>query len=87
MRLNGVTPPHKRTLAESDRAIRVLLIQEKMAERERALEDDLRKKFPVQIDEGALAAVKVPVMAGDPNKPLDTPDAGPGEGVEADGGH
>jgi hypothetical protein len=61
VRLNGITAAHKRSLAESDRAIRVLLIQEKMAERERALEAELRQKFPVQIDEGALAAVRVPV--------------------------
>jgi len=77
VRLNGVTPAHKRTLAESDRAIRVLLIQEKMAEREHALDDDLRKKYPVQVDEGALAGVKVP--AG-----LDKLESGPT--MAADGG-
>jgi hypothetical protein len=60
IRLNGSTPSHKRTLQEADRAIRVLLLQEKMAEREKALEDELRKQFPVTIDEGALAGVKVP---------------------------
>jgi hypothetical protein len=60
VRLNGVTAPHKRSLAEADRAIRVLLIQEKMAERERALEEELRKKFPVEVDDRALATVKVP---------------------------
>src|SRR5206468_61204 len=50
LRLNGITAPHKRSLAEADRSIRVLLVQEKMQERDRALEDELRKKFPVQID-------------------------------------
>jgi hypothetical protein len=60
VRLNGITGAHKRTLAEADRAIRVLLIQEKMAERERALEAELRQKFPVEIDDKALAGVKVP---------------------------
>jgi hypothetical protein len=60
VRLNGKTQAHKRTLAEADRAIRVLLVQEKMTEREHALEEELRKKFPVEIDEGALAAVKIP---------------------------
>ena len=30
VRLNGITAAHKRSLAEADRAIRVLLIQEKM---------------------------------------------------------
>ena len=60
VRLNGIAPPHKRSLGEADRAVRVLLIQEKLAERERALEEDLKKKFPVEIDEAALASVKVP---------------------------
>jgi hypothetical protein len=60
VRLNGKTQAHKRTLAEADRAIRILLVQERMAERERALEEELKKKFPVEIDEAALAAVKVP---------------------------
>ena len=60
VRLNGMTAPHKRTLPEADRAIRVLLVQEKMADRERALEDELRRKFPVEIDDRALGAVKVP---------------------------
>jgi EpsD family peptidyl-prolyl cis-trans isomerase len=63
VRLNGLTQPHRRSLAESDRAIRVLLVQEKMAERERALEDELRQKFPVEIDEAVLAGVKVPAGA------------------------
>lgn len=60
VRLNGITAAHKRSLSEADRAIRVLLIQEKMAEREHALEAELRQKFPVEIDDKALAAVKVP---------------------------
>jgi hypothetical protein len=68
IRLNGITAAHKRTLAEADRAIRVLLIQEKMAEREKALEDELRKKFPVQIDDAALASVKVPAAVEKPEK-------------------
>jgi peptidyl-prolyl cis-trans isomerase C len=60
IRLNGITAPHRRTLAEAKRSIRVLLVQEKMQQRERALEEELRKKFPVQIDDQALATVKVP---------------------------
>jgi hypothetical protein len=62
VRLIGLTQPHKRTLAEADRAIRVLLVQEKMAERERLLEEELKKKFPVQIDDAALASVRVPAL-------------------------
>jgi hypothetical protein len=60
VRLAGVSPPHKRALAQADKAIRVLLVQQKLAEKERAIEVDLRKQFPVQIDEAALATVKLP---------------------------
>lgn len=61
VRLNGLTAPHRRTLTEADRSIRVLLLQEQMTERERALEEELKKKFPVEIDTAALATVKLPV--------------------------
>lgn len=60
LRLNGITPPHHRTLAESERSIRVLLLQQRMLKKERDLEIELRKKYPVQIDDQALAQVKVP---------------------------
>jgi peptidyl-prolyl cis-trans isomerase C len=79
VRLNGMTEPHQRTLAEADRSIRVLLIQEKMAAKERALEDELRKKFRVEIDEAALANVPVPPAAGQgaAAPARETRDAGP----------
>lgn len=60
VRLNGITAPHKRTLAEAERSIRVLLLQDMMAQREKDLEAELKKKFIVEIDEKALAAVKLP---------------------------
>lgn len=62
VRLVGITAAHKRSVTESDRSIRVILVQEKMAERDKALDAELRRKFPVQIDEKALSAVKVPVV-------------------------
>jgi hypothetical protein len=81
VRMTGLTAAHSRTLAEADRSIRVLIIQQKMAEREKALEDELRKKFPVQIDEQALSQVKVPSVAdveaaATPRWNGDGPDAG-----------
>ena len=60
VRLNGITPPHRRTLGESERSIRVLLLQERMLKKERDLEAELRKKYPVQVDDQALAQVKIP---------------------------
>ncbi|UQA62321.1 peptidylprolyl isomerase [Polyangium aurulentum] len=60
VRMNGITAAHHRSLEEADRSIRVAILQQKMQEREKALETELRKKFPVEIDDAALAKVKVP---------------------------
>jgi hypothetical protein len=60
VRMNGITAGHERTLAEADRTIRVALLQEKMAANEAALEAELRKKFPVTVDDKALSSVKLP---------------------------
>lgn len=85
VRLNGMTPAHKRTLAEADRAIRVLLVQEKLAEKERLLEEELKKKFPVEIDEGALASVKVPVGVEKAEAPAEDGGAPQHEGAPHEG--
>jgi hypothetical protein len=60
IRMNGITTAHHRSLAEADRTIRIALMQEKMQKLERDLEEGLRKKFPVEINEQALGAVKLP---------------------------
>jgi peptidyl-prolyl cis-trans isomerase C len=59
VRLTELTPAHERTLAESDRAIRVKLVQEKVREREDDLINRLRAENPVQIDDTVLATVHV----------------------------
>lgn len=60
VRLGQISPGHVRTVSESDRSIRIAILQKKLEEKEKALEAELRKKFPVTIDEQALAGVKVP---------------------------
>ena len=60
VRLAAVTPGHKRTLQEADRSIRVAILQDRMQGMEKRLDAELRAKFPVQIDDKALAAVKLP---------------------------
>ncbi|WP_437711196.1 peptidylprolyl isomerase [Sorangium sp. So ce448] len=60
VRLSGLTSGHRREFAEAERSIRVALLQQKMQDQERALEDELRKKFPVEINEAALSSVKLP---------------------------
>jgi peptidyl-prolyl cis-trans isomerase C len=59
VRLMNKTDAHDRSLADADRSIRVALLQAKIADREKALEAELRKQFPVSIDEQALARVDV----------------------------
>jgi hypothetical protein len=59
VRLTGKTDAHDRTLAEAERMIRVKLAQDRIREREAALLDELRKQYPVKVDEGALGQVGV----------------------------
>jgi peptidyl-prolyl cis-trans isomerase C len=69
VRLTGKTDAHDRSLAEADRTIRVSLLQAKIAEKEKAFEAELRKQFPVVVDERALASVTVPPVASAPPAP------------------
>jgi peptidyl-prolyl cis-trans isomerase C len=85
IRMNGITAAHKRSLQEADRSIRVLLLQQKMQDQEKAFEAELRKKFPVEINEAALGKVELPANV----KPLESsapdPWALPGaKGAEGD---
>ncbi|HEY8087022.1 MAG TPA: peptidylprolyl isomerase [Polyangiaceae bacterium] len=59
VKMTSRTEPHDRTFEEAERGIRVKLAQDRIRAREDALLDDLRKQFPVTIDEAALAQVKV----------------------------
>jgi len=69
VRLVGKTDAHERSLADADRSIRVAILQAKVAEKEKALDAELRKQFPVTIDEQALAKVEVPGAASDGGGP------------------
>lgn len=60
VKLASRTEPHERSLQEAERMIRVKLSQEKAHGREDRLLEELRQKFPVDIDESALGQVKVP---------------------------
>jgi peptidyl-prolyl cis-trans isomerase C len=59
VKLTSKTPPHDRSFEEAERAIRVRLAQAKIHAREEALIDELRKQYPVQIDEAAMSEVNV----------------------------
>jgi peptidyl-prolyl cis-trans isomerase C len=59
LKLTSRTDSHDRTFEEAERQIRVKLAEDKIHVREEALLDDLRKEYPVRIDDGALAQVIV----------------------------
>jgi parvulin-like peptidyl-prolyl isomerase len=65
VRLTGKTDARERSFAEAERAIRVAIVQRKIRESERRLEEELRQKYPVEINQAALKAVKVPGERGD----------------------
>ena len=66
VRMLGKSDAHERTLGDADRSIRIALLQAKISSREKALEADLRRQFPVTIDEQALAKVEMPPPADGP---------------------
>jgi peptidyl-prolyl cis-trans isomerase C len=60
LRLSARTEPRERSFEEAERTIRITLIQERVKQREAELEQKLRAKYPVTIDEAALGKVHAP---------------------------
>lgn len=60
VRLIGKTDPHTRSFAEAERTIRISIVQKELGDADKALEAELRKQIPVQVDEAALGRVKLP---------------------------
>lgn len=56
VRYGGTSPARDRSLRDADRTIRVELLRQKYLEKERELEAELQKKYPLVIDEAALDA-------------------------------
>lgn len=63
LRLTGKTDARDRTFEDAKRAIRVALVQERIRQREAELEAELKKKYPVTIDETQLAKVPLPAAS------------------------
>jgi hypothetical protein len=72
IRLTSSTPARERKYEDSERAIRTAVVQSKIREKEQALEQELKKKFPVTVDEAALAKMPMPP----PNTQASVPTAG-----------
>ncbi len=64
VRLTVKNDPQDRSFPEAERSIRVKLSQEKLRAREDDLLASLKAKFPVQIDDSAMASVSVDVPDG-----------------------
>lgn len=78
VRLTQKTDAHERTYTESERSIRVKLVQDKVREREDDLLNQLRAQYPVQIDDAVLATVTVDLGDAGAQGPVTAPppDAG-----------
>jgi peptidyl-prolyl cis-trans isomerase C len=63
VRLTGKTDARDRTFADAERSIRVALVQERIRASEAELEAELKKKYPVTIDEAQLAKIPVPAAS------------------------
>ncbi len=60
VRLTGRTDARDRSFQDAERTIRVAIVQQRIAERQAQLEQELKRRFPVSIDDAALAKVVVP---------------------------
>jgi parvulin-like peptidyl-prolyl isomerase len=65
VKLTSRTDAHDRTFEEAERQIRVKLAQDQIHAREEAVLDDLRRDYPVKIDDSALAQVIVELPGPD----------------------
>jgi peptidyl-prolyl cis-trans isomerase C len=66
VRMTGKTDARDRAFNEAERTIRVSILQRRIREAEEKLEKDLRARFPVKLDDAALARVKLPAPKADP---------------------
>jgi parvulin-like peptidyl-prolyl isomerase len=64
VRLTGKSDARARTFEEAERTIRIKLYEERLHAAEAELERTLRERFPVQVDDVALAKVSVPSPSG-----------------------
>ena len=86
VRLTQKIAPHERTYEEAERSIRVKLAQDKLRTKEDELIAGLKKSVKVEIDEAALATVKVNTGAAPPGAPSAVPPGVPTPPAHADAG-
>lgn len=69
VRMTGKTDARDRSFQDAERTIRVALVQQRIRDREDQLEQQLKQRFPVTIDDQALAQASVPPAAGSSSAP------------------
>jgi len=77
VRVTSKTDGRARTYEEAQRAIRTAVVQSRVDEREKALEKDLRERFPVKLDDAALEKMPMPPPSAAPPAGALPPPGGP----------
>ena len=85
IRITSKTDARARSFEEAQRAIRTAVVQSRVDEKEKALEKDLRAKFPVKVDDAALEKMPMPPPSAAPQSPSVPPPGGAGA-LRAPGG-
>ena len=60
VRMTGRTAARDRSYQDAERTIRVALVQQRIRTREAELEQELKQRYPVSVDDEALSQAKVP---------------------------
>lgn len=68
VRMTGKTDARDRTFQDAERSIRVALTQERLRAREAELEQELKRKYPVTVDEAQLAKLPLPAPSAKASK-------------------
>lgn len=79
VRLTQKMEAHERPFEEAERTIRIKLAQDRTREREDQLLGDLRKQYPVTIDDATLATVHVDLVDAGPYPNTPAPPPAPGD--------
>ncbi len=74
VRLGGLSAAKDRSYAEAERIVRLELLRARLLEREAQLEEQLRERFEVKVDEAAVRALR-PSSAKPPAEPTPAPTA------------
>jgi hypothetical protein len=85
VRVTSRTEGRARTFEEAQRAIRTAVVAARVDEKEKALQNDLKQKFPVKVDDAALEKMPMPPPSAAPTATPVMPGAGgmrvPGAGL------